>query len=74
VFDAATNTVSAREVQVAGLEGNDALILSGLQAGEEVVRVGVHVLTEGQQVVRYAGNHEPPAPAAAPSAAPSPGR
>lgn len=61
VFDAATSTVRAREVQVAGLEGNDALVLGGLQPGEEVVRLGVHVLTEGQQVVRYAGAFEPPA-------------
>ena len=62
VFDAATSTVRAREVQVAGLEGNDALVLGGLQPGEEVVRLGVHVLTEGQQVVRYAGAFEPSAP------------
>lgn len=75
VFDAASNTVKAREVQVAGLEGNDALVLGGLQAGEEVVRLGVHVLTEGQQVLRYAGAGEPAAPAAFPAAAPTaPGR
>lgn len=54
VFDAQAGVVRARSVQVAGLEGNQALIAQGLQAGDEVVSAGVHVLTEGQAVVRYA--------------------
>lgn len=54
VFDASNKTVKARTVQVAGLDGNDAVIAAGLQAGEEVVSAGTHVLTEGQTVTRYA--------------------
>ncbi len=63
VFDAANGTVAARTVQVAGLDGNEALIVSGLQPGEEVVSAGVHMLTQGQRVVRYTAG------AAAPEAA-----
>lgn len=55
VFDAKANTVKARAVQVAGSDGKEAVITAGLQPGEEVVSAGVHVLTEGQEVTRYAG-------------------
>lgn len=55
VFDAKANTVKARTVQVAGSDGLEAVITAGLQPGEEVVSAGVHVLTEGQEVTRYAG-------------------
>ncbi|MEY2684144.1 MAG: hypothetical protein RJA09_1288 [Pseudomonadota bacterium] len=53
VFDASSGQVQARTVQVAGLDGNMAVVLQGLRAGEEVVAAGVHVLTEGQKVVRF---------------------
>lgn len=53
-LDAATMTVQARPVQVAGADGNLALVSGGLAAGAEVVTAGVHVLTEGQKVARYA--------------------
>jgi membrane fusion protein, multidrug efflux system len=55
VFDPSAGVVRARTVQVAGLDGNLAVIAGGLQPGDEVVAAGVHVLTEGQAVVRYAG-------------------
>lgn len=54
VFDPATSTVQARPVQVGGADGNDLVILSGLKAGEEVVAAGVHVLSPGQKVTRFA--------------------
>ncbi len=54
VFDASTQTVKARTVQVAGLNGNQVVLAGGLQLGEEVVSVGAHVLSEGQKVLRYA--------------------
>jgi membrane fusion protein, multidrug efflux system len=54
VFDAATNTVKARAVEVAGADGNQIVIKVGLQPGEEVVAAGVHVLSEGQKVSRFA--------------------
>lgn len=54
VFDAASGTVSPRPVQVAGVDGNDAVIAAGLKPGEEVVSAGVHVLSPGQKVTRFA--------------------
>lgn len=53
VFDAQAGVVRARSVQVAGVDGQEALIAQGLQGGEEVVTAGTHVLSEGQPVVRY---------------------
>jgi membrane fusion protein, multidrug efflux system len=54
VFDPATSTVQPRTVQLAGADGNDMLVASGLKAGEEVVAAGVHVLSAGQKVTRFA--------------------
>ncbi len=54
VLDPGTMTVKAQPVQVAGADANSALIAGGLAAGAEVVTAGVHVLTEGLKVSRYA--------------------
>lgn len=54
VFDAASGTVQSRPVQVAGVDGNQVVIAAGLKAGEEVVSAGVHVLSPGQKVTRFA--------------------
>ena len=54
VLDAASMTVRAQAVEVDTADGNDAVVRSGLQAGDEVVVSGVHVLTPGQKVTRYA--------------------
>ena len=54
VFDPATSTVQPRSVQLAGADGNHMLVASGLKAGEEVVAAGVHVLSAGQKVTRFA--------------------
>jgi RND family efflux transporter MFP subunit len=53
-LDPATMTVHQQPVQVAGTDGNEVLIAGGLAAGAEVVTAGVHVLSEGQKVTRYA--------------------
>ena len=45
--------VRAAPVEVAGVDGNEAVIRSGLKAGDVVVTAGVHVLSEGQKVVVY---------------------
>ncbi|MEJ7930976.1 efflux RND transporter periplasmic adaptor subunit [Ramlibacter sp. AN1015] len=50
VLDRATMTVRLQPVQVATVDGNDAVIAAGLEPGMEVVAAGVHVLTDGQQV------------------------
>jgi RND family efflux transporter MFP subunit len=52
-LDPQAMTVSAREVQIAGADGNLALVGAGLAPGAEVVTAGVHVLSEGQQVTRF---------------------
>lgn len=54
VLDGASMSVRQQPVQVVGADGNSALIGGGLAAGAEVVTAGVHVLTEGQKVSRYA--------------------
>jgi multidrug efflux system membrane fusion protein len=55
VFDAARSTVQPREVVVAGADGNEMVIASGLKPGDEVVAAGVHVLSPGQKVTRFVG-------------------
>lgn len=53
LLDKATMTVRAQAVRVAGAEGNQVLIASGLEPGQQVVSAGVHVLTPGQKVSLY---------------------
>ena len=55
VFDAASSTVQPRPVVVAGADGNEMVIASGLKPGDEVVAAGVHVLSPGQKVTRFVG-------------------
>ncbi|HMN92973.1 MAG TPA: efflux RND transporter periplasmic adaptor subunit [Hydrogenophaga sp.] len=53
LFDAGSGTVQTRVVQVLTADGNEVLV-AGLEPGQEVVTAGVHVLTEGQTVTRFA--------------------
>jgi hypothetical protein len=46
-------TVKRQPVQLAGAEGNDAVIAGGLATGQIVVTAGVHVLNPGQKVKLY---------------------
>lgn len=76
IVDEATMTVRSQTVQVAGADGNHAVIAAGLDAGQRVVTAGVHVLTPGQKVTlfteprRDGGPAAPPGPAQPGSAAP----
>ena len=54
LLDAQTMTVHAQPVQASGAEGNAVIVTAGLMPGQEVVTAGVHVLTPGQKVRRYA--------------------
>jgi multidrug efflux pump subunit AcrA (membrane-fusion protein) len=54
VYEPATSTVRATPVQVAGAEGNMVLVSGGLQPGQRVVVAGVHALSPGQKVTRFA--------------------
>lgn len=65
LLDAQSMTVRAQPVQASGAEGNAVIVTAGLVPGQEVVTAGVHLLTPGQKVKRYA---EPGAAAAAASA------
>lgn len=46
-------TVKMQPVEIGGADGNEAVVLSGLQPGQRVVTAGVHVLAEGQKVKLY---------------------
>jgi RND family efflux transporter MFP subunit len=50
VLDSATMTVKSQAIQVTTADGNDAVVDSGLQNGDQVVVSGVHVMTAGQKV------------------------
>jgi RND family efflux transporter MFP subunit len=53
VVDAATMTVKAQPIEVAGADANDVVVSAGLQPGQAVVTAGVHTLTPGQKVRLY---------------------
>jgi RND family efflux transporter MFP subunit len=47
--------VARRVIEIAGTDGDDAVVKSGLAAGDRVVVVGVHSLHDGQTVAGEAG-------------------
>jgi hypothetical protein len=65
-------TVKVQPIVVAGAEGNDVVVSSGLVAGQVVVTAGVHVLTPGQKVKMFNGGGAAPAAAAVASQAVKP--
>jgi RND family efflux transporter MFP subunit len=62
IVDKTSMTVKPQPVQLAGADGNDAVVTGGLSTGQVVVTAGVHVLNPGQKVKLYV---EPGAPASA---------
>ena len=70
VVDRSTMRVRHVPVVVAGADGNDVVVSSGLTPGLDVVTAGVHVLTPGQKVTFF--NPVLPAVASAASAAVAP--
>lgn len=50
LLDASSMTVRAKTIEVSAADGNDVVVTSGLQNGDQVVTSGVHVLTSGQKV------------------------
>ena len=66
LVDRSAMTVKTQTVQLAGADGNDAVITAGLSPGMVVVTAGVHVLTPGQKVKFYV---DPGAASAAPASA-----
>lgn len=53
VVERASMTVRSQDVELAGADGNDAVISAGLAPGQIVVTAGVHVLNPGQKVKFY---------------------
>ena len=53
LLDKASMTVKPVNVQVATADGNEAVIGSGLKAGDVIVAVGAHVLAPGQKVTIF---------------------
>lgn len=68
VLDPDTMTVDLRPVELAGADGNEVVIRSGLVPGQTVVTAGVHVLNPGQRVRIYNEGATPTASTAAPGA------
>ncbi|HEX6704570.1 MAG TPA: efflux RND transporter periplasmic adaptor subunit [Albitalea sp.] len=66
VVDKASMTVKPQPVQLAGADGNEAVISGGLAPGQVVVTAGVHVLNPGQKIKLYV---DPGAASAAATAA-----
>ena len=64
VVDRASMTVKLQPVQLAGADGNEAVVSAGVAPGEVVVTAGVHVLNPGQKVKFYVDPGAPPASAA----------
>ncbi|MFG5777531.1 efflux RND transporter periplasmic adaptor subunit [Comamonas sp. J-3] len=58
VFDAASSSVQPQAVGVARIDGNEAVIQSGLKAGQQVVIAGVHVLSAGQKVTVFQSKYD----------------
>ena len=54
VLDSTNMTVQPRVIEVTTADGNDAVVNSGLNNGDQVVVSGVHVLTPGQKVSVFA--------------------
>jgi membrane fusion protein, multidrug efflux system len=65
LLDAGAMTVRPQPVTVAGADGNSVVVSAGLAPGQAVVTAGVHLLTPGLKVKRYAE------PAAATASAPA---
>ena len=68
LVDRETMTVKLQPVQVAGADGNEAVISAGIAPGQVVVTAGVHVLNPGQKVKFYV---DPGAPSASAASAPT---
>lgn len=69
VVDRVQGVVQTRPVQIAGAQGNDVVVRSGIQPGDVVVTAGVHVLNEGQKVRLPVTTPPGAAPGVAPASA-----
>jgi membrane fusion protein, multidrug efflux system len=54
IVDPSAMTIKSQPVEVAGADGNEAVVTGGLSPGMVVVTAGVHLLNSGQKVKYYA--------------------
>lgn len=64
LFDAASSSVRLQPVELGPADGNEVVVLSGLEPGMQVVATGVHVLNPGQKVGIYQDKYQKNTPAA----------
>lgn len=57
VLDPSSMTLRSQAVQIATVDGNEAVVAAGLASGMQVVSAGVHVLSAGQKVTLYQPSH-----------------
>jgi len=57
VLDPSSMTLRSQAVQIATVDGNEAVVAAGLASGMQVVSAGVHVLSAGQKVTLYQPAH-----------------
>ena len=69
LVDTKSMTVRQQVVQIAGADGNEAVVSAGLASGQVVVTAGVHVLNPGQKVKLFDSQPVPAAGAVAMPAA-----
>ncbi|MBW8828694.1 MAG: efflux RND transporter periplasmic adaptor subunit [Burkholderiales bacterium] len=69
MVDKTSMTVRPQPVQLAGADGNEAIITGGLTPGQIIVTAGVHVLNPGQKVKFYVDPNVAAAAAAAAASA-----
>jgi multidrug efflux system membrane fusion protein len=69
MVDKTSMTVRPQPVQLAGADGNEAIITGGLTPGQIIVTAGVHVLNPGQKVKFYVDPNVAAAAAAATASA-----
>lgn len=55
VYEPGSSTVQRRHVELGEADGNQWIVRSGLQAGEQLVATGAHVLQEGEKVRIFEG-------------------
>lgn len=53
VLDPTSMTLRAQAIEIGNVQGNDVVVKSGLEVGQQVVAAGVHVLSPGQKVSLY---------------------
>lgn len=53
LLDPSSMTVKLQPIQIGSADGNEVVVASGLQVGQQVVTAGVHVLNPGQKVTVY---------------------